>query len=194
VITSAEGKLSVSSAPWLQAHGDWNLHMIDCVLPDLANAQGKKISELDLRAKFGCSVVGIERQGFMIPLPPPDAVLYPRDRVLLMGTTEQVKAGKHFLSTVSGTTDTLFQEVVMESLKVPEGSRVAGRTLAELKLAREHGVQIAGVNHRAGRTLNPTAEDRLLVGDELLTLGTAEQIAAFRVWLREAPADAAAQK
>jgi CPA2 family monovalent cation:H+ antiporter-2 len=125
----------------------------------------------------------------MIPLPPSGEVLYPRDRVLLMGTTEQVRAGKHFLGAVTGTTDLLFQEVVMESLKVPPGSRVAGRTLAELKVSREHGVQIAGVNHRAGRTLNPIAEERLLEGDELLTLGTPAQIAAFRVWMREAPGD-----
>ncbi len=194
VITSAEGKLSVSSAPWLQAHGDWNLHMIDCVLPDLADVQGKKIAELDMRAKFGCSIVGIERQGYMIPLPAPEEVLYPRDRVLLMGTTQQVRAGKQFLSTVSGMSDHLFQEVVMESLKVPPHSRVAGRTLAELKVAREHGVQIAGVNHRAGRTLNPAAEERLQEGDELLTLGTPAQIAAFRVWLRDATTDAAPQK
>ena len=38
----------------------------------------------------------------MIPLPQPDAVLYPRDKVLLMGTTDQVNAGRQFLAGVSG--------------------------------------------------------------------------------------------
>jgi len=186
VIASTEGKMTPTSAPWLQAHGDWNLHMIDCVLPDLADAQGRKIAELDMRAKFGCSVVGIERQGYMIPLPPPDAVLYPRDRVLLMGTTEQVKAGKHFLGAVSGSTDSLFEEVLMESIKIPHRGPAAGRTLAELALARTHGVQIAGVNHRGIRVLNPSADERLQAGDEVLALGTPTQIEAFRAWLRDA--------
>ena len=185
VITSAEGKMTATSAPWLQAHGDWNLHMIDCVLPDLADAQGRKIAELDMRAKFGCSIVGIERQGYMIPLPPPDAVLYPRDRVLLMGTTEQVRAGKQFLGAVSGNADSLFDEVLMESLSVPAGSRAIGRTLAELSPARTHGVQIAGVNHRGMRVLNPSADEKLQAGDEVLTLGTPAKIHAFRDWLRE---------
>ncbi|MGH7946523.1 MAG: cation:proton antiporter, partial [Opitutaceae bacterium] len=85
VIETGETKMTTSTAPWLQPHGEWNLHMIDCTLPDLADCQGRQIAELDLRARFGCSVVGIERQGFMIPLPPPDAVLYPRDKVLLLG-------------------------------------------------------------------------------------------------------------
>jgi CPA2 family monovalent cation:H+ antiporter-2 len=189
VITSAEGKMTATSAPWLQAHGDWNLHMIDYVLPDLADAQGRTIAELDLRAKFGCSVVGIERQGYMIPLPPPSAVLYPRDRVLLMGTTDQVKAGKRHLGAVSGATDSLFGEVLMESLKVPVGSRAAGRSLAELSLARIHGIQVAGINHRGMRVLNPSAEEKLSAGDEVLALGTPAQIRAFGDWLRETPPD-----
>jgi CPA2 family monovalent cation:H+ antiporter-2 len=183
VITSAEGKMTATSAPWLQAHGDWNLHMVDCVLPDLADAQGRKISELDLRAKFGCSVVGIERQGFMIPLPSPDAVLYPRDRVLLMGTTEQIKAGQKFLGTVSGVADSLYEELLMESVKVPLGSRATGRSLAELQPARVHGVQVAGVNRRGLRILNPSADERLYVGDEVLVLGAPAQIRDFKVWL-----------
>ena len=160
--------------------------MIDCVLPDLADVQGRKIAELDLRARFGCSVVGIERQGYMIPLPPPDAVLYPRDRVLLMGTTEQVQAGKHFLGAVSGSTDSLFEEVLMESIKIPPRGPATGRTLVELSLARTHGVQIAGVNHRGMRVLNPSADERLHAGDEVLALGTPAQIEAFRAWLKDA--------
>ena len=47
MITSAEGKMTATSAPWLQAHEDWNLHMIDYVLPDLADAQGR------IAASFG---------------------------------------------------------------------------------------------------------------------------------------------
>ena len=63
VMSSADQQMTLTATPWLKPHGDWNLQMVDCVLPDLADAQGRKISELDLRARFGCSVVGIERQG-----------------------------------------------------------------------------------------------------------------------------------
>src|SRR4029078_7211718 len=33
VMNSAEHKMDGTSAPWLRQHGDWNLHIIDCVLP-----------------------------------------------------------------------------------------------------------------------------------------------------------------
>jgi CPA2 family monovalent cation:H+ antiporter-2 len=189
VIDASDKKMTSSTAPWLQPHGEWNLHMIDCTLPDLADCQGKQIAELDLRARFGCSVVGIERQGFMIPLPTPDAVLYPRDKVLLLGTTEQVNAGKRFLGAVSGApvADSVFEEVRMEALTIPLWSRAADRTLVELSPAQNHGVQVAGV-HRGGlRILNPSAHEVLRGNDEILVLGTPVQIAEFKAWLRERP-------
>ncbi len=189
VIEVGDNRMTATTAPWLRPHGDWNLHMIDCTLSDLADCQGKSIAALDLRARFGCSVVGIERQGFMIPLPPPEAVLYPRDKVLLMGTTAQVREGRAFLGAVSGApvADSLFEEVRMEALTVPAGSRGAGRTLGELSPAQNHGVQIAGI-HRAGvRILNPSAHETLRAGDEILALGAPVHIADFKAWLRQQP-------
>lgn len=187
VIETGDNKMTATTAPWLQPHGEWNLHMIDCTLPDLADCQGKKISELGLRTRFGCSVVGIERQGFMIPLPPADAVFYPRDKVLLLGTSEQVNAAKAFLGAVSGTAsaDSLFEEVRMEAVQLPAWSQAAGRTLSELSPAQNHGVQIAGVNRRGLRILNPRAQEKLFAGDEVLALGAPVHIAAFKAWVRE---------
>jgi CPA2 family monovalent cation:H+ antiporter-2 len=183
----SEHKMTATTAPWLGRHPDWDLHMIDCTLPDLADCQGRTIAELELRARFGCSVVGVERQGFMIPLPPPESVLYPRDRVLLMGTMEQVRAGRDFLGAVSGNldTDSLFEEVRMESLLVPEWSRADGVPLGIMAPARDHGVQIAGILRGGVRILNPGGKEVLLSGDELLALGTPAQIREFRGWLAE---------
>ncbi len=196
VIETGDQKMTSTTAPWLQPHGEWNLHMIDCTLPDLADCQGKQIAELDLRARFGCSVVGIERQGFMIPLPSPEAVLYPRDKVLLMGTTEQVRAGKKFLSGVSlgSVSDSVFEEVRMEAVMVPLWSRAAGKSLGELSPARNHNVQIAGVRRGGMRILNPSANEMMRAGDEILVLGPPVNIEAFKIWLREKPdeVDAAA--
>jgi len=191
-IQNSESALSVTTAPWLGRHPDWDLHMIDCTVPDLADCQGRSIAELDLRARFGCSVVGIERQGFMIPLPGPTTILYPRDRVLLMGTQEQVRAGKAYLGLVSGSlgSDSLFEEVRMETVHVAEWSRANGRSLGELAPAHVHSVQIAGI-HRGGiRILSPGGAEVLRQGDELLVLGTPDQIREFRGWVAENPATA----
>ena len=194
LVDTGENKMTATTAPWLQAHGEWNLQMVDCTLPDLADCQGKPIAELNLRARFGCSVVGIERQGFMIPLPPPEAVLYPRDKVLLMGTPEQLRAGREFLGAVSGApvADSVFEEVSMATMIVPSWSPAVGKTLGELSPAQNHGVQIAGLNRRGERTLNPSAQETLRAGDEVLVLGTPVQTGEFKAWLREKPDEPAA--
>jgi CPA2 family monovalent cation:H+ antiporter-2 len=191
VIETGDTRMTASTAPWLQPHGEWNLHMVDCTLPDLSDCAGKQIAELDLRAKLGCSVVGIERQGFMIPLPPPESVLYPRDKVLLMGTTGQVKAGRAFLSGVSvgPVADSVFEEVRMEAQVVPSWSRATGKTLGELSPAQNHNVQIAGVRRGGLRILNPNATEMLRSGDEILVLGAPVDIEAFKEWLRAKPED-----
>ncbi len=187
VLGSAEGRSSGSAAPWLRPYESWNLGVIDCVLPDLADCQGKSIAELNLRAQFGFTVVGIERQGYMISLPGPDKVLYPRDKVMLMGTPEQMAAGKAFLTAVTGAyvAASEFDEVRMEAVEIPAGCRVEGRTLGELALARAHRVQVAGINRSGLRVLNPGPGESLGVRDELLVLGTPEQIGEFKTWLRE---------
>jgi monovalent cation:H+ antiporter-2, CPA2 family len=188
---AGDQRMTATTAPWLQPHTEWNLQMIDCTLPDLSDVQGKSIAAIELRSRFGCSVVGIERQGYMIPLPTPETILYPRDKVLLLGTSEQVRAGQRFLSTVSGApvSDSVFEEVRMEVVVIPAWSRAAERTLGELAPAREFGVQVAGVHRGALRLLNPAAHECLRAGDEILVLGTPVDITEFKAWVRERPED-----
>jgi len=172
--------------PWLDAEGDWNLCVNECVLPDLADCQGQTIAGLELRARFGVSVVGIERQGYMISLPAPDVVLYPRDKVLLMGGPDQVNACKAALVAVSETPPASdFDDVRLESLRVPDGSRAVGRSLRELSLSQNHQVQITGLNRERVRILSPGGEEKVRKGDELLVLGTPDHIGAFKEWLSE---------
>jgi CPA2 family monovalent cation:H+ antiporter-2 len=186
LLGAGEGRMSATTVPWAQSHSEWKLSVAECLLPDLADCQGKRIGELALRSRLGCSVMGIERQGFMIQLPGPDTVLYPQDKVLLMGTAEQVAAGKAFLCTVSGTAAVSeFGEVRTELLAVPAGSQAAGRMLRDLGAATAQRVQVVGIKRGARRILSPGAEEVLRAGDELLVLGTPQRIGGFRDWLAE---------
>jgi monovalent cation:H+ antiporter-2, CPA2 family len=182
VLEGGDSRLQGSTAPWLRTQAEWDLHVVECVLPDLANVQGKRIAELDLRARFGCTVVGIERQGFMISLPVPETVLYPRDKVLLLGNSAQVEAGTKALTQVSGGAAAAsdFDEMGMEVLVVPQRGTVRGQTLKDLAPAQRHNVQVVGVRRAGYRLLSPQADEKLQGGDELLALGTPAQIAEFK--------------
>ncbi len=185
-LAEADQRGTASTAPWLRSEGDWTLNISECVLPDLAACRGRSMAELGLRARFGCSVVGIERQGYMIANPPPEAAFYPRDRVLLLGSTAQVQAAKKFLSAASGEEPVAprFDEVRMEAVAIPAAGPAVGRPLAALAATRCNGVLVAGIDRGGRRVLNPGADEALLGGDEVLLLGTPEQIDAFRAFVR----------
>jgi CPA2 family monovalent cation:H+ antiporter-2 len=187
LIEEGGGRMSGTTAPWLQSHGDWQVQLIDCTLPDLADCQGRSIEDLRLRTQTGCSVVGIERQGYMITLPSAKTVFYPRDKVLLMGTPEQVWAGKKILGAVSGTIarESLFEEVRMEVLIVVARSPAVGRTLGELSLTKSFGVQITGLQRGNFKVLNPRAEDTVQAGDQLLVLGALAHVRTLKAWINE---------
>ncbi|MBA4137539.1 MAG: sodium:proton exchanger [Opitutus sp.] len=186
-----DGKFTGTAAPWLAQHSEWLLQLNECVLPDQADVRGRTLGELGLRAKFGVVVAGIERQGVMVGNPSPETALYPRDKILLLGDAKQTAAGKFFLSSVDGTafadatTGSNFDEVRMETFELPSDSRLAGRTLAELAPTKQVGVQVAGINRGGLRILNPSGEEKLLPHDDVLLLGSPDQIKAFKIWARE---------
>ena len=186
ILAQSDQKFTGTTAPWMAAHEDWNLALTDCVLPDLADCRGRTLGELTLRARFGCTVAGVERQGVMVGNPTSDMILYPRDKVLLLGDPPQVASGKEFLQRVSGTAPaSTFDEVRMEAVTVPANSEMNDRSLVDLSLSRTFGVQVAGINRGGRRMLNPGGEEKLLGGDDVLVLGSPDQIAAFKASLRE---------
>ncbi len=97
-----------------------------------------------------------------------------------------MKAANQFLAAVSGPEPptTRFDEVRMESVVLPAGSVPAGSTLASM---RRTGVQSAGITRGGRRIVNPGADVTLMGGDEVLLLGTPEQIDAFRAFVRGEP-------
>lgn len=184
-LTQADQKFTGTTAPWMAPHSDWRLSLTDCVLPDLADCRGRTLGELALRTKFGCTVAGVERQGVMVGNPVGNMVLYPRDKVLLLGSPEQVAATKEFLQRASGApVASNFDEVRMESVDLPPDSDLHDRTLADIALGRAFGLQVAGINRAGRRILNPLGEEKLYGGDSVLVLGSPDQITAFKATVR----------
>jgi len=185
ILNQGDQKFTGTTAPWMAAHREWNLALGDCVLPDLADARGRALSELALRTKFGCTVAGVERSGVMVGNPTGDMILYPRDKVLLLGDPRQVAAGKEFLQQTSGAPlVSNFDEVRMEAIELPPGCGLHAQTLAEVALSRTYGLQVAGIRRAGLRIPNPRGEEKLFTGDELLVLGSPDQISAFKASIR----------
>ena len=158
-------------------------------LPSDSAHAGKTLGQLAVRKNFGCSIIGIDRQGYGIVNPRADTALYPQDKLLLLGSPEQLALAARELGAFAGAvTITDFEELTMETLEVPENSPLAGKRLVELDLIRKTGVQIGGICRGSELNHSPSGRDQLQSGDALLVLGTHAQIKDFAKLLAP-PAD-----
>ncbi len=188
-ILSAEERRKRTHAEWLKDHQEWDLSLSEIRIPDSEAWFGKSLGDLSLRSQFGCSVVGVERLGYPVPSSGPDTELYPGDEILVLGTANQIHRVKAFFDSSPPRTETvdLLDEIRLESLDVPENSRLVGNALAELEIPRHTGVQIVGVARGGHRMLFPGPFQVLDAGDWLLVVGTRDQIHRFRDWIKERP-------
>jgi monovalent cation:H+ antiporter-2, CPA2 family len=190
-ILSPEDRRKRSHDDWLKDHQEWDFSLSEIRVPDSAAWFGKSLGDLSLRSQFGCSVVGVERQGYPLPSPGPDSELFPGDVLLVLGTTAQIQNVRAFFDSAPNRTEQadLLDEIRLESIEVPEKSRLAGNALAELDIPRNTGVQIVGVARADHRMLFPGPFQVLEVADWLLVVGTRDQILHFREWIKEIESD-----
>lgn len=164
---------------------EWDLRLEEVALPEGTPHAGRSIAALEFRKRFGCSIVGIERRGFAILNPSRDDVLYPGDRLLLLGTMDQLDHAETFLR--SAPTDpeagSSFEELTIESHTVPEASPVLGSSLLDLDVIHRFGVQIGGIQREGTRMGTPTGATELEPDDEILLIGTPSAILELVQWM-----------
>jgi len=170
--------------PILDPADEWELDVDEVVLPNASEHGGKRIIDLELRKRFGCSIVGIDRQGVVITRVAADIVLYPQDRLLLLGARDQLVEAERFLlaTATAGDASGAFSDFTTESVVVDEAFFGSGRSLAQLNLIERLGVQVCGIRRAGERLVIPHGQSAIHGGDQLLVLGTHDRIHACRLY------------
>lgn len=181
-----DGKLHL--AGWPKRNGQWKLNLAECVIGENTRAVAHRIEKLPLRETFACTIVSIERQGVPIPNPAADTVLYPNDKMLLLGQDANLQRAKAWLDAVVEPAAAHEQkpklaDLSLEHLVVPVGSRHAGKPLGDLALHSLFGVQVVGIERDNRSLASPGRTTTFQAGDELLVLGAPEQINELAFWL-----------
>ncbi|MDR1789323.1 MAG: cation:proton antiporter [Opitutaceae bacterium] len=177
--------------------GDWRLCLEESQVPEGAAYIGLTLSQLALPARFGCSVIEMERNGLLLPGIGPNIMLHPGDKVVLLGTRASLDAAHAFLqerrpSGASGAAAMGAGGSVLETCPVPEGFP-GGRTLADWNFAKASGARVVAIRRRGEQLGNAGGSQTLEPGDVLLAVGTLGEIRAFRQWLKEASVAAGCQ-
>jgi len=177
--------------------GEWDVSLVDCVVPRGAQYAGKTLAELAIPTRFGCSILEIERNGYVFTAVDSALRLYPGDNLLLLGLQEQIDGACEFLAHVAHShgqnnaaqaigedSGDVFGGSVLETVLMPECER-AGKTLVELRISQATNVRVAGIRRGGEQIVNPGGHVQLFAGDHLLVVGTIVDLQEFREWLVE---------
>jgi CPA2 family monovalent cation:H+ antiporter-2 len=74
----------------------------------------------------------------------------------------------------------LLREANLETVNIAANSPAAGKFIGELALRSRTGASIVGIQRDGTRVINPGPDEELHAGDDILLLGTREQLAAAR--------------
>ncbi len=142
---------------------------------------GQALREIPLRSLTGVSILAVSRAGRAYYEPASDFRVYPGDRIVLMGSPGVLKQAESLINQME-TLESTDRPERFEIVEVPLDADSAwlNKTLAELQFRQRYGVTVVGICRGDERLTSPSPNERLLDGDRLIVIGTADKIAPLR--------------
>jgi di/tricarboxylate transporter len=143
---------------------------------------GKTLGESEIGAKFGLSVITLQREGAAVKLPTGEEVLQAGDRLLIAGRENRVTPlTESGLKVAPNGSDALTQPGValIEALVAPH-SNLEGRTLKDLDFRKKYGMTAAALWREGRSWRTDVGLFELKVGDSLLLVGPPERVPALK--------------
>lgn len=140
---------------------------------------GLKLKDIPFRASTGANIVKIVRGSRGILIPSGDEVVFPYDRLLAVGTSEQLAS---FAQMVHQDVEVPAQEdaeFVVEPVLLGDSSSMVGRTLRELDM-RASGCMVISVLHDGALLTNPRADYRFAADDTVWLAGDKKSIEWYK--------------
>jgi CPA2 family monovalent cation:H+ antiporter-2 len=139
-------------------------------LPSASPLTGMTLEETGLRLLSGVSLMAIRRaSGEEIDYPDLHTSLFPDDRLLLVGEPEEIAA---FDQLAKGQVAVPLESTSCQWLIVPFDSPVVGKTLSELDVRRQFGIQIHAIRREGKFFRFPQSDMSLNPGDRILICGS----------------------
>lgn len=164
----------------------WDAILSEVNVSANASCVGQTLAQSRLKEKFGVIVTMIERGQQKILAPGRDDVIYPHDKLYLLGTDDQILAVSQFLeessvelNTNSGVSDSL-DSFGLESIILNSKSRYLNQTIRECGIRTDLHCVIVGIERDNHRILNPDSDLKLKEGDLLWLVGHRQKIRGMR--------------
>lgn len=147
----------------------WDAHMAEYEIDADWKDIGKSLVDLQWRENFGINVARIVRGHKKINTPGRGEQIFPHDKILVIGTDDQLTAFREELKqkAITGKKN----EIVLEQLTLLPGNWLIGKTIRESGIREKtHGI-VVGVETNGNRIINPDSTYQMQDGDILWIVG-----------------------
>jgi CPA2 family monovalent cation:H+ antiporter-2 len=151
----------------------WDSHIAEFEVHPESELAGKKLSELELREKFGINIARIERGRMKINVPSRDERLYPYDNIFVIGTDDELeKFRNQYLITATDLNDgDNYNDVTLHQFIVNKNSPLLGKTIHQTGIHENMQGLVIGIERGGDRILNPESTERFQPGDHVWIAG-----------------------
>ncbi len=159
----------------------WDTHLTELTVSPESDVVGKTLVELMIREQFGVNIAMIERGRNVIPTPGREERLFPNDKLLLIGTDDQLAAVKTLLEvsfTEEEVAETTFpdKEMKLQKIIVHADSPVYGKSIRNAGIREHAKALVVGIERGDERILNPSSEFVFDTGDVIWVVGNKKRI------------------
>lgn len=157
----------------------WDTHLADLIVAPESKLAGKTLVELAVREKYGVNIALIERGKIMIPTPGRDEQLFPNDKVMVIGTDDQLAAVKElFEGSMDENTESSFprEDMALQKVVITGNSPVYGQSIRKSGIREATQGLVVGIERKGQRILNPDSNLIFENGDIVWIVGNNKKV------------------
>lgn len=170
---NSENKIEMS----LPELAPWDAVLSEFTISPHSKYVGYSLMDAKLKERYGVMITMIERGHQKILAPGRHEILYPYDKIYLIGTDEQlISVGNSLERSMYVPQADQFESFGLESLLLSESSAYLQKPIRNCGIREAvHGI-IVGIERNGQRILNPDSDMQLMVGDLVWLVGNRSQI------------------
>ena len=160
---------------------DRDIHIADFEVPANSLWMGSTLKSLNLGKKYGVHISSILRGGFRLNIPNGDYLIYPCDRLQVIGSDEQLSKFQQALNTEVIQDDLTVEnrEMKLRQLIIGSNSPFIGKTLQESGIRDIYSCMVVGLEEGKENLSPVPASRRFQEGDIIWLVGEEESLKAL---------------
>ena len=164
------GKAAPNYASELKAH---DTHLAIVQVPMNSSIAGKTLLQLDLAHRHHIMVAAIARTNQRIHIPGANTVIFPGDRLQIIGSDHDVTAFSQYLAsqTYQPTATLDDNDMVLRSITVTDRSPLCGKTVRHSRLREDYACMLVGFDEGNAQLTQPHPDRVIQEGDNLWIVG-----------------------